>query len=37
MAGVPEEECRRMVAGNAIQFFGLDHKPATKPEPGRTP
>jgi len=37
MAGVPEEERRRMVAGNAIRFFGLDHKPATKPEPGRTP
>jgi predicted TIM-barrel fold metal-dependent hydrolase len=25
MAGVPAEEQRRMVAENAIKFFGLDH------------
>jgi predicted TIM-barrel fold metal-dependent hydrolase len=30
MAGVPEEEKRKMVAGNAIDFFRLDHKPAAK-------
>ena len=27
MAGVPEEEKRKMVAGNAIDFFRLDHRP----------
>jgi predicted TIM-barrel fold metal-dependent hydrolase len=26
MAGVPEDERRLMVAGNAVKFFGLDHK-----------
>jgi predicted TIM-barrel fold metal-dependent hydrolase len=36
MAGVPEEERRKMVAGNAIRFFGLDHKSAIKTQPGST-
>jgi len=27
MAGVPETERWKMVAGNAIKFFKLDHKP----------
>ena len=28
MAGVPEDEKRKMAAGNAIDFFRLDHRPA---------
>jgi hypothetical protein len=27
MQGVPEDERFKMVAGNAIRFFRLDHKP----------
>ncbi|TMA97194.1 MAG: amidohydrolase [Deltaproteobacteria bacterium] len=30
MAGVPQEERWKMVAGNAIQFFRLDHQPDHK-------
>jgi len=30
MAGVPQEERWNMVAGNAIKFFRLDHKPDNK-------
>ena len=29
MAGVSQEEKWKMVAGNAIEFFALDHKPAS--------
>ena len=30
MAGVPQEGQWNMVAGNAIKFFRLDHKPDRK-------
>ncbi|MGH7929185.1 MAG: amidohydrolase family protein, partial [Candidatus Binatia bacterium] len=30
MAGVAQEERHAMVAGNAIKFFHLDHKPDVK-------
>jgi predicted TIM-barrel fold metal-dependent hydrolase len=33
MAGVPQEEKRKMVAENAIEFFRLDHKAAGKASP----